>query len=283
MMINRVVACGIAVTLLAGAQEPPGSLSFEVASVKVDTDDSLPAFVTGRGEMRIRFQGGPGTRTPERLNYRGATLKMLIQRAYGMASYQVLGPSWLDKQRYTVIAKLPPKTTREECNAMLRNLLSERFDLRFHSENKSFRVYRLVVSNEGPKLASAQTLVRPDGGAQDPSGVASNFKAQQQKTIQDLGFNPTNHLFSTDETMAELAERLTEYVDRPVIDTTHLSGHYSFSLGWVADGVRQDGDQPYGPSLLEALRKQLGLELSSATDQLHVLIVDAASRTPTAN
>jgi len=68
---------------LVSAQQSANSPSFEVASVKLaDDGGGIPAFITGPSEMRARFQGGPGTKSPERINYVGVTLKMLIQRAY---------------------------------------------------------------------------------------------------------------------------------------------------------------------------------------------------------
>ena len=73
------------------------------------------------------------------------------------------------------------------------------------------------------------------------------------------------------------------YVDRPIIDRTQLNGRYKFTLAWVADGVIPKEDVPRGPSIFEALDEQLGLELKSATDQLQVLVIDAAQKTPAEN
>jgi uncharacterized protein (TIGR03435 family) len=80
--------------------------------------------------------------------------------------------------------------------------------------------------------------------------------------------------------MAEFVERLSPYLDRPVLDQTQLNGLYDFWLCWVADGAPQTDDMPRGPSLFDALEEQLGLELKSATDQLQVLVIDAVQRIP---
>ena len=153
--MRQCVACGILLSALLSAQPSASSPSFEVASVTLAPDVPIvPSFINGPPEANMRFQGGPGTRSPERIHYVGVTLKMLMQRAYGVKPEQVAGPKWLATQRYSITAKLPPRTTREECRLMLRNLLNERFQMRLRTETKSFRVYYLVVSKNG-----ASTLV----------------------------------------------------------------------------------------------------------------------------
>jgi uncharacterized protein (TIGR03435 family) len=159
--------------LLVSSPQSVNSPSFEVASVTLAEDGGgLPAFITGPSEIRMRFQGGPGTKSPERINYVGVTLKMLIQRAYGVRPEQIAGPDWIAAQRYTITAKLPPETTLEESRLMLQNLLSERFQLRFHRETRLFRVYHLVVAKNGPKLAQPETTSIKD-------------KDEQMKAAQD--------------------------------------------------------------------------------------------------
>src|SRR6266700_5250555 len=98
-------ASGLLVSVLVvSAQESASTLSFEVASVKLAGDNGpAPPFVRGPSETRMRFQGGPGTKSPERINYLGVTLKMLIQHAYNLLPEQVAGPDWLSTQRYTIL------------------------------------------------------------------------------------------------------------------------------------------------------------------------------------
>src|SRR4051794_10001039 len=69
--------------------------AFEVASVK-------PAAQQEPGRFQISMGGDPG-----RIDYRGVSLKNLIERAYSIKSYQVSGPDWLDSERFDVSAKLP--------------------------------------------------------------------------------------------------------------------------------------------------------------------------------
>jgi uncharacterized protein (TIGR03435 family) len=83
--------------------------------------------------------------------------------------------------------------------------------------------------------------------------------------------------------MAEFVEALSPYLGRPIIDETQLGEHYDFGLYWVGDGVKQRDDVPQGPSIFVALEEQLGLELKSGTEQLQVLVIDAAEKVPIEN
>jgi uncharacterized protein (TIGR03435 family) len=207
---------------------------------------------------------------------------MLMQRAYGVKPEQVAGPTWLTTQRYTIAAKLPPKATIEESRLMLQNLLSERFQMRLHRETRTFRVYHLVVSKNGPKLKPAEKLPPYSDEQQQRKALQDDMGAMRARSAT-LPFRPTTSLGVGPATMAAFVERLSPYLDRPIIDRTQLDGLYSFWLAWVADGVKLEDDGLQGPSVFAALEEQLGLELKSATDQLPVLVIDAAERIPTAN
>ena len=72
--------------------------SFEAASVRPSKRD-----------MRWSYSGGPGTNDPGQVTCKNVTLWDIIVRAYDVQPYQLKGaPSWLDSERYTVVAKVPP-------------------------------------------------------------------------------------------------------------------------------------------------------------------------------
>ena len=67
-------------------------------------------------------------------------------------------------------------------------------------------------------------------------------------------------------------------LDRPVLDATGLKGTFDFSLEW---SLPQDPTQPAGvqsedtgPTIIAALKEQLGLTLKSTTTTAAVLVVD---------
>ena len=193
-----------------------------------------------------------------------------------------MGPNWLETQRYTIAAILSPETTLDESRVMLQNLLKERFQLRLHREARAFRVYHLVISKNGAKLKPAEKVI-PVSDKQERQAVMQKGLAAARAMRESLGFQATDwfHLYSA--TMAEFIERLSQHLDRPAIDRTQLAGPYSFSLLWVADAAKARTDPPQGPSLFAALEEQLGLDLKPGTDDLEMLVVDAADRIPTGN
>src|SRR5262249_53170085 len=97
-------------------------------------------------------RGGPGTPDPGQITWPGATLKGLITAAYNVKPYQVNGPSWIENERYDIVAKVPAGATKEQGRVMWQNLLAERLGMKVHHESKEFSVDDLVVARGGPKL-----------------------------------------------------------------------------------------------------------------------------------
>jgi uncharacterized protein (TIGR03435 family) len=62
---------------------------------------------------------------------------------------------------------------------------------------------------------------------------------------------------------------------RAVVDKTGLTGQWDFTLWAQGPGQKTDADTVQQvPTILEAMRDQLGLRLRSAKDTIPVLIVD---------
>jgi uncharacterized protein (TIGR03435 family) len=88
-MSTAVIVFTGAASAAVWAQSPV----FEVASVKVsrsyDGSSSYPTLTNGR------------------LKAENATLKMILQIAYGLSALQISGPGWLESDRYDLEAKSP--------------------------------------------------------------------------------------------------------------------------------------------------------------------------------
>jgi len=54
--------------------------------------------------------------------------------------------------RDLVAGTLLPGSTREQFQAMLRNLLSDRFKVQLHRDRKEMEIYSLTVAKGGPKF-----------------------------------------------------------------------------------------------------------------------------------
>jgi len=82
--------------------------------------------------------------------------------------------------------------------------------------------------------------------------------------------------------MAGLASVLEGQTSTPVKDATGLTGEYEITLAWLPDdNTNATIDSP--PPLAQALREQLGLQLTTKTGPMDTLVIDHIERTPTGN
>jgi uncharacterized protein (TIGR03435 family) len=137
------------------SQDAAQTLSFEVASVKPSEGD---------GRM-VRIQNSAGGR----YSASGVNLRMLIQQAYDIKDYQILGgPAWMSSAPFDINAKAEdPNVTREQIRLMLQSLLAERFKLKFHRETRDLPIYSLLVGKSGHKLKLSATQPDPQGTPPD--------------------------------------------------------------------------------------------------------------------
>lgn len=236
---------------LAWGQGADKSLTFDAASVK-PADMPKP---DGRGRIFMAGpSGGPGTKDPGRIHYPFMSLKQLLETAYDVKNYQIVGPAWLDSERFEISATMPPETTKEQFRVMLQNLLAERFKMVVHKDTKELPMYALEVAKNGPKLTES------DGKAQplDPDGPPPPLPAGGPKIGPDgfpqLPFSGRAGLFmmmmpgrarmvGTQQSMQDLANRLANQFSKAVVDETGLTKKYDFTLTFLPDGM----NGPMGP------------------------------------
>jgi bla regulator protein blaR1 len=256
-----LVAAGAFFPAPIPAEQPAGAPEFDVASVKLSNPNST------NGTVVNVTQGG-------RLHVVNATVKDLIETAYGVGGFQIEGgPKWADATRYDVdatpdarsqSAAVPPpgwSTVRVEVQA----LLKDRFQLQVHRETKIAAIYSLVIAKGGFKS----------------SGLSATQSAQK-------GINAgQGTMLGEAASMTQLAYKLSRLLQRPVVNSTGLTGNYDFKLDWApgddpsaADGQAMSSSA--GPSLFTALQEQLGLHLEAAKGPVEVLAIDRVER-PTAN
>src|SRR3954453_18524070 len=92
----------IAATVLASAaafaQAPDTRPSFVVASIKPNTSGSGSSSSHGsKGQIVMENQ----------------SLHRLVERAYNVKAFQVIGPDWMESLRFDVAAKYPPDAAEE--------------------------------------------------------------------------------------------------------------------------------------------------------------------------
>ena len=90
-----------------------------------------------------------GSARGERFEMKNASMVDLIRVAYGFTPDKVLGgPSWLEMDRFDVIAKLPPGTAPDAQKLMFQGLLAERFKLVAHTDTKPLPVWALTAGKK---------------------------------------------------------------------------------------------------------------------------------------
>jgi len=114
-----------------------------------------------------------------------------------------VGPGWLDTDRFDMQAKAEKPSSADELHVMLINMLMDRLQLKFHHEKKDMPMYALMVDKGGAKLTPHEAA-----SAGDPwiDQAAEKFLHMKLK--------------ATCAPMDYFAFRLSQLVDRPVVDLT---------------------------------------------------------------
>ena len=308
----RSLILGILTIAAATGQTVDPKLTFEVASVKA-------AAPQGNGRMMMGGGGGPGSRDPARFTMTNMPLRLLVARAWDVKDYQVQGPGWMDSERFDIVAKVPPGTTKEQFNVMYQNLLIERFKMEVHKDKKDLPIFTLGVGKNGPKLkateldASAFATPSPDGGGRGGPGNASVGLPPPPPPGMGRGrpgmivMFQEGHMRMTavGQDIAGIANFISMQLGRPVIDSTGLTGRYDFQMDFSPEpgmgpgrgmmmappppgGGGGDGGGPAAaasdpaPNLITAVQ-QLGLKLDSGKGPVDLIVIDKAEKTPTAN
>jgi uncharacterized protein (TIGR03435 family) len=274
-----------------------GRPAFEEASVKPNHS------IDPRGYNTLRRPGG-------HVAIANATLRQLIGLAYhsggsfSAARNQIVQmPHWGDSERFDIEAESPGNPPLDQKRLMLQSLLAERFKLVVHHETRQRPVYALVLAKPGrlgpqlqrrtgdeacPPFSGPGTAVHSTGSGEAPprsSADAARALLRQSPcgrtvggVLQQEGPNP-EWAGGRKVTMATIAGSLggDEYIDRPVVDRTGLSGNFDFTMEWNAKhedlSVNPQSDVP-GTSLFEALREQLGLKVKAEKGPVEVLVID---------
>ena len=231
-----------------------------------------------------------------RYEIHSATMVDLIRIAYGFDADKILGgPSWLEMNRYDVIAKVPSDATLETTAPMLQSLLAERFKLATHKDVKPLPSYVLTAGKrpllkEGDK--TGDTGCRPHNDASPPapgSGGGTLFMSgpDGKTTTIALGPNNTIQYSCHNMTMEAFAAALRSMPanglgQNPIVDQTGLTGAWNFDVKYTLGfgGIAGGSDRI---SMPDAVDKQLGLKLEEHPIPVPVLMVDSVDEKPGPN
>jgi len=274
---------------------------------------------TGTISAPTLISGGPGSADPERLTISHFNVQSLIVRAYGVRNFQISGLDkipltgvfempWIEVDPFDIVAKVPPGATKEQIPLMLQKMLAERFGLKVHFEKKDAPIYKLVVTKAGAMskgLVVSSTIPDPADSEPPkpftlPPGGAPLYTKDQNgfpiipkgSIITRAGGDHVREVWHK-ETMEKLAAELSDFraIQRAVRDATGLKDEHDFTMYWTQEnivyknGVRvpPPAEPVGGPSIFEALEKQLGLKLEPSKGPVDFLVIDHIDRTPSEN
>lgn len=201
------------------------------------------------------------------LDVSNMSLKALLMSAFDVPADMIVGlPKWATNMRVDIQAKtldgdksrLRDLTTAQRREMMIA-LFENRLGLKWHNETRMFPTYELSIARGEPKLEPTKSTGHNNG-----------------ISVNDTRFRLTN------VPVSDLAVVLSDKLGRPVVDKTALSGRYDIPLQWSQDDAPPSENPNAPPSLLTALREQLGLRVKSGNDPVQVFVIDQLIQ-PSAN
>lgn len=228
----------------------------------------LPVVLFGQqfetATVALSDAGSTGSRLVDdatRFEFRYASVRSLLALAYGVNSWNVRGPAWIDSGAVDVIAGKPLHTTDNDERLMLQALLAERFHLVVHRDRYDLSIYDLVIAKSGIRAKRAEAT------------------SPQLGTMK----GPDRSLKGT-LSMAALSAALQIPLETSVRDATGLSGVFEIELKWSPeDAIAADLPGATFPPLEKALEQQVGLALQKRTIGVNTLVVDSGRELPAGN
>jgi uncharacterized protein (TIGR03435 family) len=245
-----------------------------------------------------------------RVEWRATPLSFLILTAWDLNILpdEIPGaPKWLApfEPSVDIFAKAPASAIANRAQLyqgdyqmMLRALLVDRFQIKSHYEDRPMNTYVLVAQK--PKLKKADPSNRPGCKTlRSPNRPPSESAPVPLETV------------CRNVTMTQFAQQLQSiapvYFHYPVLDATAIPGSWDFTFTFspippdmldgggggvrgadpvpvsVTAGAGVPSDPLGGVSLLDALKKQLGLKLEVQKRPQPVFVIDHIEQKPTEN
>ncbi|HZL50190.1 MAG TPA: TIGR03435 family protein, partial [Terracidiphilus sp.] len=189
-----------------GAQPPP---RFEVASIR-------PHQSAGNDPSnRQILPGGRFVAT-------ATTVRTLVRIAFGTDDNRIFcAPSWIDNETFDINAITANQTevkSPQQFQQLLLSLLEDRFQFKFHREQREASVYWLEVDKPG-KLGPALKPSTPDS----------------QPNMSNNSNGSTMTMKASKVSMGDFAAALGRQAGRPVEDHTDLNGNFDLQINWAPE------------------------------------------------
>lgn len=216
-----------------------------------------------------------------RFDMKNASVLDLVTWAFDKYDYAVLGgPTWIDLDRFDVAAKVdtppPPKPNPDPAAApaapynpydatrpILQRTLTERFHMKYHTEQRPMPGYVMTVAKDGLKMTPAK----------DPDAPFACHGEQDKSTP------PVYTITCTSYTMEQFVKSYGGLYPHLLVDRTGLTKSYDFSMRMSFGDLRTRDD--YIRLYTDAF-KQLGLIVTQGDVPQDALVIDSVARpTPT--
>ena len=282
--MGRIFGAALACAGMAREARAQAALpQFEAAAIRVNTsDDAQSGEYSPGGELvlrgvTMRMLIGIGWKETHTLSDLTA-IEIAVAPAvaqFNSDNFLRGGPPWLNADRFDVVAKAPTGTSEDTVRLMVQRMLTERFHLVTHREDKLVKVYAMVAAKGGFKL-------KPAAGG-DP--VCS----------RSIGDDNVYHRDCRNMGMAMLAEQLPNFAPRffegrPVVDETGLAGTWDFRIDWTPlsgglAGLGAPAGQEFdtGTTIFATMERRLGIKLEQREKAMPVIVIDSVDRRPVEN
>ena len=284
-MIRRIFVVAVLIVTSAAAQ----ASRFEVVSIRPADRAQFPSNIDeedpcSAAQLQRKGRMLAGTAT---------TLYSLIASAYNPWKHTAActyatrwdllsgGPGWIKSQRYAIQALLPDTAAVAEgpnpfadtsVQRMFQTMLAERFGLLIRQETRDRMVYFIEVDESAMamqrRMAQSLSAGHRNSDGKYGAGIFSAYPTGPDGgRYASISFNR--------QSIAQLALRLSTAAQGPVFDRTGLTGQFDFVLEYDETGVLR-------PTMVTAMREQLGLRLQPGRAPIDVIVVDRAEP-PSAN
>ena len=257
--MKRLVGLGLAITVSVAfvfATESRAAFQskapeFEVATIKpYQVDPNARGMFSGgscHGVDKQYPSGSPIAPPPlRRCVFSAVSLYSLIAISYKMPAAG--GPAWASSDRFNVEGKAEDSSMATEADllAMLQTLVTSRFNLQFHREQRDVQGFSLVVGKNGLRIKEANCDTPPR-----------------------TSFGPGARVTAECVTMSFFAMGIRGMAGGPVTDKTGLTAKYTFTFEWPT------GDPG---AFLSEMQAELGLRVESMKIPTEYLIFDRAEK-----
>ena len=141
----------------------------------------------------------------------------------------------------------------QQFQQLILSLLEDRFQLKFHREQKDGPVYWLELDKPG-RLGPA---IRPSTPESQPNLSTNSNRSKATMNASKMS-------------MTDIAAALSRQSGHPVEDHTGLKGSFDFQIEWAPE----ETPDSVAPSLTTVLKEQLGLKLQPARGTMEILVID---------